>query len=130
MSDGVDDDVEVFVFGPTRGTDDEAGRAADDAEASEEREAEALALAPVHRLNRSDSELAHCLGLSVDAVKQTWRRIYERLAGCVPNLFPIDERLPSERRGAEKRRHVLDYMRLHLEEIRPWSPAKSMRDPR
>ena len=81
-------------------------------------------------LNRSDSELAHCLGLSVDAVKQTWRRIYERLAGCVPNLFPIDERLPSERRGAEKRRHVLDYMRLHLEEIRPWSPAKSMRDPR
>lgn len=70
-------------------------------------------------LNRSDSETAGELGLSEDAVKKTWRRIYERVSRQLPFLTAGDGAPREAGRSTEKRRHVLEYLRAHPEEIRP-----------
>jgi len=69
-------------------------------------------------LNRSDAEIAEQLGLSLDGVKKTWRRIYDRVSRRLPYLI-ADERKSSGGRSTEKRRHVLDHLRAHPEEVRP-----------
>ena len=69
-------------------------------------------------LNQSDAEIARRLGLSVDAVKKTWRRIYDRVSRRFPYLV-ADERKSDGGRSSEKRRHVLEHVRGHLEEVRP-----------
>jgi hypothetical protein len=71
-------------------------------------------------LNESDKEIADDLGISADAVKKTWRRAYERASLAAPHLTVADgEGKSMGARGAEKRRHLLDYLRIHLEELRP-----------
>jgi hypothetical protein len=70
-------------------------------------------------LNRSDSEVAEHFGLSDDAVKKTWRRIYDRVSRRLPYVIPDDRRPDASGRSTEKRRHVLDYLRAHPEEVRP-----------
>ena len=81
--------------------------------------------------NRSDAEVAAALGLSLDAVKKTWRRIYDRVSRHLPYLFEVDVR-PSPRggRAVEKRRHVVDYLRMHMEEVRPWEGSGRARSAR
>lgn len=74
-------------------------------------------------LNESDAEIGRDLGVSLDAVKKTWRRAYERAALTVPNLLGADEG-GGNSRGTEKRRHLLDYLRIHLEELRPATRLK------
>ena len=69
-------------------------------------------------LNQSDVEIARRLGLSVDAVKKTWRRIYDRVSGRFPYLV-ADQRKSDGGRSSEKRRHVLEHVRAHPEEVRP-----------
>lgn len=69
-------------------------------------------------LNRSDAEIAEQLGLSVDGIKKTWRRIYDRVSRRLPYLI-ADERKSGGGRSTEKRRHVLDHLRAHPEEVRP-----------
>jgi hypothetical protein len=69
-------------------------------------------------LNQSDAEIGEDLGISLETVKKTWRRIYERAAKVTPQLFS-GGLSASTTRGAEKRRHLLDYLRIHLEELRP-----------
>jgi hypothetical protein len=71
-------------------------------------------------LNQSDLEISQDLGVSLDAVKKTWRRIYQRSARVTPHLLGADEaNNGTASRGMEKRRHLLDYLRIHLEELRP-----------
>ena len=70
-------------------------------------------------LNRSDAEIAEELGLSLDAIKKTWRRVYERVSRLVPYVIDGDRRSDDGSRSIEKRRHVLEYLRAHLEELRP-----------
>lgn len=69
-------------------------------------------------LNRSDAEIAEQLGLSLDGIKKTWRRIYDRVSRQLPYLI-ADERKSGGGRSTEKRRHVLDHLRAHPEEVRP-----------
>ena len=69
-------------------------------------------------LNQTDAQIARRLGLSLDAVKKTWRRIYDRVSRRFPYLV-ADERKSEGGRSSEKRRHVLEYVRAHLEEVRP-----------
>jgi len=69
-------------------------------------------------LNQSDAEIARRLGLSLDAVKKTWRRIYDRISTRFPYLV-ADERKPDGGRSSEKRRHVLEHVRARPEEVRP-----------
>jgi len=70
-------------------------------------------------LNRSDAEVADELGLSVDGVKKTWRRIYDRVSRRLPYLIVDDRKSSDAGRSTEKRRHVLDHLRAHPEEVRP-----------
>jgi len=71
-------------------------------------------------LNQSDAEIASGIGVSLDAVKKTWRRAFERVSRTSPHLLAGDEASATlGARGVEKRRHLLDYLRIHLEELRP-----------
>ncbi|HEU4618919.1 MAG TPA: hypothetical protein VFV10_12835 [Gammaproteobacteria bacterium] len=92
-------------------------------------------------LTESDAEIAEHLGVSLDSVKKTWRRVFDRATSVAPYLFAAEgtgagggrsrggveargsrsrARARSEQaRGSEKRRYLLDYLRLHLEELRP-----------
>ena len=71
-------------------------------------------------LNESDREIAANMGVSIDAVKKTWRRVFDRIAAVLPHLIESTE-CPSagDTRGAAKRRHVVDYLRTNLAELRP-----------
>lgn len=67
---------------------------------------------------QTDEELALGLNLSLSAVKKRWNGVYARVASADPTLLPVWA--PEEVwRGAEKRRHLLQYLRDHPEELRP-----------
>jgi hypothetical protein len=71
----------------------------------------------------SDEELAAELGLSINTVKRMWKSVYARSAERAPHVMLSDPgHGPAERRvrGAEKRRHLLLYIREHPEELRPY----------
>lgn len=74
-------------------------------------------------LNESDESVAATLGISRDAVRKTWRGIYERVNHQLPRLIP-EGNAPDGSRGQEKRRHLLLYLRSHLEELRPYRSRK------
>jgi DNA-binding CsgD family transcriptional regulator len=67
----------------------------------------------------SDEEIANMLGVSLSTVHKRWRAIFERVAHVDPTLFGNDVPTRESKRGAEKRRHILNYVQQHLEEIRP-----------
>jgi len=56
-------------------------------------------------------------------VKKRWHAIYERVADVDGELLPpsIAYGVPAASRGSERRRHLLNYLRQHLEEIRPYA---------
>ena len=68
----------------------------------------------------TDEDLAAVLGVSLSAVKKTWRSIYDRVTHHSPGLIPdqVPEELTSER-GKEKKQRLLAYVRDHPEELRP-----------
>ena len=72
-------------------------------------------------LNEPDAHIAKSLGISIDRVKKTWRNIFARVNRSAPYLIPGDLE-PSGARGQEKRRYLLDYLRTHMEELRPIMP--------
>jgi len=76
-------------------------------------------------LNESDAQICAGLGVSVDAVKKTWRSIYGRVSRRAPFVIPESDRGPAGSRGQEKRRHLLEYLRTHLEELRPSLPPRN-----
>ena len=57
------------------------------------------------------------------AVLKTWRGIYERVNRRLLQLIPIGG-IAGGSRGQEKRRHLLLYLRGHLEELRPCRSGK------
>lgn len=71
-----------------------------------------------------DEQLAQQLQLSPHGLKKLWRGVYDRIQDAVPDFFgdagPADD---EGRRGPEKRRQVLAYVRQRPEELRPWAPA-------
>lgn len=74
-------------------------------------------------LDSSDNEIANELGISLSAVRQAWRGIFQRIARVDPVLLDAGD--PEETdltvRGKEKRRRILAYLRQHLQELRPYS---------
>lgn len=66
----------------------------------------------------TDDELAMHLGVSSSAVKKRWVSVYEQVSEATPGWLEGDE-LPGEARGSEKRRHLLNYLRQHPEELHP-----------
>lgn len=71
----------------------------------------------------ADAALMPELGVSVHGLKKLWRGIYERVDLVEPGFFGDDGVDDEGKRGPEKRRQVLAYVRQRLEELRPWVPA-------
>jgi DNA-binding CsgD family transcriptional regulator len=70
----------------------------------------------------TDEELARMLGVALPTIKKTWLSIYGRVDDHIPDLVgPERSGLTDGRRGREKRRGVLAYLRNHPEELRPVS---------
>ena len=70
-------------------------------------------------LNETDSEIAADLGVSLDAIKKCWARIYERTGRVAPYALGPEAAPSRGRRSLEKRRHLLEHLRTHPEELRP-----------
>jgi hypothetical protein len=74
-------------------------------------------------MGKTCEELATSLSISPWTVKKRWRAIYERVSDVDPELLLLVSNKPeATSRGAERRRHLLHYLRQHLEELRPSSP--------
>lgn len=69
----------------------------------------------------SDAHLTERLEISVHGLKKLWRGIYERIEDRMPEFFGDTAGGDEGKRGPEKRRQVLAYVRQRPEELRPWS---------
>ena len=68
----------------------------------------------------TDEELAAKLEISLTAVKKRWLSIFESTVEARPDLFPaVAVQKDAQKRGRQKRHHVLSYMRVHPQELRP-----------
>lgn len=81
-------------------------------------------------LGASDRELARDLEVSLETVRSTWRTIYTRVGRVLPRLLHGTEAEGRDAavravRGEEKRRRILDYVRQHMEEVRPVEKRRS-----
>ena len=65
----------------------------------------------------TDEELASELKVSASAVKKRWISVYERVSDALPGW--LESAATAETRGSEKRRHLLNYLRQHPEELHP-----------
>lgn len=75
-------------------------------------------------LGYDDIAIATALGIAVDTVRKRWRSIYERVAARAPMILAAGSRRRApanarRTRGPEKRRAVVEFVRLHLHELRP-----------
>jgi len=71
--------------------------------------------------DESDAHLMPLLEVSVHGLKKLWRGIYERIEDVEPAFFGDAAASEDEgKRGPEKRRQVLAYVRQRPEELRPW----------
>jgi len=70
----------------------------------------------------TDEELAAALGISPHTVKKMWQDIYAKVAESNPTLLPqpLVDGDSDQRRGSERRRRLLQYVRQHPVEIRPY----------
>jgi hypothetical protein len=75
-----------------------------------------------------DEEIARDLKMSLDAVRKHWRSICERVQRVEPLFFAEEPREGSRGRG--KRRHLLQYLLTHMEELRPYRMRGRTQDPR
>lgn len=66
----------------------------------------------------TDAELMDFFGLTRDAIKSRWRKIFQRVADIDAQLLP-DSGGGTRGRGEEKRGPLLEYLLTHLEELRP-----------
>lgn len=74
-----------------------------------------------------DRDIAEALGVRYDTVRQNWHSVYQRIEQIDPDMLPGDK-TSDGRRGDEKRRVVVEYMRQHREELRPfdWGVYESL----
>jgi hypothetical protein len=69
----------------------------------------------------SDDALLAGLAVSVHGLKKLWRGVYVRIAEAEPAFFGDAMGDDDGKRGPEKRRQVLAYVRQRPEELRPWA---------
>ena len=77
----------------------------------------------------TDEELAGKLGLTVAAVKKRWISLFERTIDSHPDRFPALSPHDQPKRGPQKRHHILAYVRLHPEELRPTENLREVSAP-
>jgi hypothetical protein len=71
----------------------------------------------------TDERLSEMLSISLSAVKKLWISVHRRMEDRLPELISQTDtsEIPSIRRGKEKRRQLLAWLREHPEELRPFS---------
>jgi len=70
----------------------------------------------------TDEDIADEIGVTAHTLKKVWRSVFQRAAAALPDLFEAGAAEPGGgTRGPEKRRHLLQYLRQHPEELRPWA---------
>src|SRR5688572_6529439 len=69
---------------------------------------------------KTDAELSTDLGLSIEAIKKRWLSIFDRVDEFKPEIISKGEE-ESDGRGPQKRHRVVAYVRMHPEELRPFS---------
>jgi hypothetical protein len=88
-----------------------------------------LGLRPVHRellgralMEETDEAIARALSVSTSAIKQRWASLYDHVERIAPGLARLlfGQEASFETRGAERRRHLVAYVREHPEELQPW----------
>ncbi|WP_299960864.1 hypothetical protein [uncultured Roseobacter sp.] len=68
----------------------------------------------------TDVEIANAMSLSRDRIRQIWQRIYAHLEDTDPDFFStVLSSVEGVKRGGEKRRVSIAYLRSHPEELRP-----------
>jgi DNA-binding CsgD family transcriptional regulator len=73
----------------------------------------------------TDEEIAGTLSVSRDAIKQTWRSIYDHVTQVMPDLVDRGQMAAGEgARGQEKRRRIVAYVRDNAQELRPHYPRR------
>lgn len=72
-------------------------------------------------------KLATSLSVSPWTVKKRWHAIYDRVLDVDRELLPppIAYGAQASSRGEERRRYLLNYLRQHLEELRPCAVAQA-----
>ncbi len=74
-----------------------------------------------------DKDIAHALGLTFWAIKKRWQGIYAKVEKADPSVLgPLGNKTDDEHQKT-RRRFLLDYLRTHLEELRPYSPGPPAR---
>lgn len=68
----------------------------------------------------SDELLMATLEVSTHGLKKLWRGVYDRIEDVEPEFFGEAVAEDDGKRGPEKRRQVLAYLRQRPEELRPW----------
>lgn len=68
----------------------------------------------------TDEEIGAELGISAHSVKKLWRQVHQRAMDALPHLFDESGAAEGGGRGPEKRRSLLQYLRQHPEELRPY----------
>jgi hypothetical protein len=71
---------------------------------------------------RTDDAIARETGISLATVKKRFRSIYEKALEAVPQTEAMTASAADGKRGAEVRRTLLNYVRQHPEELRPYAP--------
>jgi hypothetical protein len=73
--------------------------------------------------NGTDEELSENLGISLFAVKKSWRSIYNQVAAIMPELVPSSPLSDAQiqGRGKQKKQRLLAYLREHPEELCPFA---------
>jgi len=68
----------------------------------------------------TDEELSHALSLKLPAIKKRWASVFRHFSEACPELIPeLGQGLDGNKRGPQKRHHLLAYIRQHPEELRP-----------
>jgi hypothetical protein len=74
----------------------------------------------------TDEAIGEELGISGHGVKKLWRHVHQRAQDAMPGLFGEGSATAGSEgggRGPEKRRALLQYLRQHPEELRPYSAS-------
>lgn len=69
----------------------------------------------------TDEQVGEELGVSLHGLKKLWRSVHERALDALPHLFDDSVGAEAGTRGPEKRRTLLQYLRQHPEEMRPYT---------
>ncbi|HTC20652.1 MAG TPA: hypothetical protein VK859_07390 [bacterium] len=68
-----------------------------------------------------DKDIAPALGLTVWAIKKRWQGIYAKVEKVDPAILGPMKKKNEEEHQKTRRRFLLDYLRTHLEELRPYN---------